>query len=154
MANRNQHRRPQVGQARELHLQSGCRQSANGGKLRHGWAPVRRDRRSVLDYVGRVLFSELRQATRNYSHWKRTMASTPQRSSTATLASRTATGMKKKKKKAPPKLSRMRKPEEMSIEAWQRELRRQFGPEQPMELSRTTLSRARPSLAGRVRCYV
>ncbi|MBW3597959.1 MAG: hypothetical protein KY475_11870 [Planctomycetes bacterium] len=64
------------------------------------------------------------------------MAATPRRSS----ASSTATakrGRKKspKKGKQQPKLDRLRKPEEMSIEAWQRELRRQFGPEQPKQLT-------------------
>jgi hypothetical protein len=60
------------------------------------------------------------------------MASTPRRSSTLTLPKKSS---RKRKQKTAPKLSRMRKPEEMSIEAWQRELRRQFGPEQPLELT-------------------
>ncbi len=60
------------------------------------------------------------------------MASTPRRSSVSTSV---RPSRKKRPKKGPPRLSRMRKPEDMSLEAWQRELRRQFGPEQPLKLS-------------------
>ena len=36
---------------------------------------------------------------------------------------------------APRKLSRLRRPPDMSLEVWQRELRRQFGREQPFALT-------------------
>jgi superfamily II DNA or RNA helicase len=61
------------------------------------------------------------------------MASTPRRSSVSAPAR--PSPKKRAKKKGQPRLSRMRKPEDMSLEAWQRELRRQFGPEQPMKLT-------------------
>src|SRR5450759_2687834 len=39
------------------------------------------------------------------------------------------------------KLSRLRKPQDMSLETWQRELRRQFGREQPFHLKNTGTER-------------
>ena len=42
---------------------------------------------------------------------------------------------KSRKKRKPAKLSRLIKPEKMSIEEWQIELRRQFGQEQNFKLS-------------------
>ncbi len=39
------------------------------------------------------------------------------------------------------KLSRLRKPQDMSLETWQRELRRQFGREQPFNLKNTGTER-------------
>src|SRR6516225_8756124 len=44
-----------------------------------------------------------------------------------------AIGTKQEKRK-PPKLSRLQKPQDMSLEAWQIELRKQFGREQKFKL--------------------
>jgi hypothetical protein len=43
-------------------------------------------------------------------------------------------GKKSSREKSLPKYSRLRKPDDMSLEQWQTELRRQFGREQPFTL--------------------
>ena len=47
---------------------------------------------------------------------------------------KTKTSARKKSKSRPKKISRLRKPDDMSLEQWQVALRRQFGPEQDFKL--------------------
>src|SRR5258706_7277647 len=49
-------------------------------------------------------------------------------------AAHTSKSKRKRKRRKPPKLSRLHKPEDMSLEAWQVGLRRQFGREQKFKI--------------------